>query len=405
MFNVETIRRDFPILTRKVHGHPLIYFDNAATAQKPQAVLDIIQEYNSRWNANIHRGVHHLSNVCTEAFEKARKTTAEFIGAGCENEIIFTSGTTDSINLVADTFCRKFVNRDDEILVSQTEHHSNFVPWQQTALRMGAKFVVFDITDNGEFDMTDFERKLSPKTRIVAVSHVGNALGSVNPVKQIIEMSHRYNIPVLIDGAQAIQHLKVNVQELDADFYAFSGHKLYGPTGTGVLYGKQKWLETLPPYRFGGEMIAAVSNTGTIFNELPFKFEAGTPNYTGVTGLGKAIEYVQEIGLENITGYENELLTYFTSKIKEIDNLIIYGNIPEKAGIISFNVKGIHSYDIGAILDKMGIAVRTGNHCAQPLCNRLKIEGTVRASLAMYNTKEEADVFVKCLKKAINMLQ
>ena len=402
---IQKLRTDFEILSQKVNNQPLIYFDNGATTQKPRQVTDLMQEYYTKWNANVHRGVHHLSNICTNACENARQTVADFLNAKSTNEIIFTSGTTDSINLVANTFCRKFVKSGDEILVSQMEHHSNFVPWQQMAEQQGATFKVFDITDNGELDIADFKKKLNNKTKIVVVTHVSNALGTINPVKEIIQLAHQQNIPVLIDGAQAIQHFKIDVQELDADFYAFSGHKMYGPTGIGVLFGKEKLLDDLPPYRLGGEMIKSVYNSHTVFNSLPFKFEAGTPNYIAQIGLGEAVRYIQNIGFENIEKHENELIHYFTEKISNITNTIIYANVPNKAGVISFNINGIHPYDIGTLLDKMGIAVRTGNHCAQPLFDRIGITGTVRVSFGIYNTKEEIDIFLENFKKILFLLQ
>jgi len=405
MLDIKKVRKDFEILTQKINNKPLVYFDNGATMQKPKPVLDIMNEFYSQKNANVHRGVHYLSNVCTNACENARQIVADFINAQTSQEIIFTSGTTDAINLTAQTFCQKFIRKDDEILVSQMEHHSNFVPWQQLALRYGAKFEVFDITDNGELDIEDFTKKLNSKTKIVAVSHVSNALGTINPIKQIIKQAHSINIPVLIDGAQAVQHFKVDVQDLDVDFYAFSGHKLYGPTGTGVLYGKNKWLEQLPPYRFGGEMVSKVFNSHTEFNTLPFKFEAGTPDYIGQIGLGEAIQYVRNIGFEDIEQHEKELIDYFTEKLSQFEDIFIYGNVQQKAGVVSFNVKNQHPFDIGVLLDKMGIAVRTGNHCAQPLLDRLGIQGTVRVSFAMYNTKDEIDYVIDSLWKILQMLK
>jgi cysteine desulfurase/selenocysteine lyase len=403
--DIQKIRSQFDILDQKVYNKPLIYFDNAATTQKPKIVLDIMNEYYTRWNANVHRGVHFLSNYCTDACEKSRKTIAQFIGAESEREIIFTSGTTDSVNIIAETFGRKYIRPGDEILVSQTEHHSNFVPWQQVALRHGAKFVVYDMKPTGEHDLDDFLAKLTDKTRIISVGHISNALGTVNPVKQIIEKAHAINVPVFVDGAQAVQHMPLNMKELDADFYAFSGHKMYGPTGIGILYGKEKWLEQLPPYRFGGEMIEKVYNTHTTFNVLPFKYEAGTPNYIGQIGLAAAVEFIQSVGIKNIASHEQQLLAYATQKLEQIEGIKIYGTTPEKAAVISFLAERIHPYDIGVMLDKMGIAVRTGNHCAQPLFDRLGIDGTIRASFAVYNTTEEIDFFISTLERIIGMFR
>ncbi|MDY0280231.1 MAG: cysteine desulfurase [Salinivirgaceae bacterium] len=403
--DVQSLRDNFEILSQTIYNKPLIYFDNAATSQKPNLVLDTIREFETKWNANVHRGVHFLSNYCTDAVEKSRKTIAHFIGANSEREVVFTSGTTDSVNIIADTFGRSFLKPGDEILVSQMEHHSNFVPWQQIAHRHGAKFVVFDILDNGEVDLDDYKRKLNSKTRMVAFAHVSNALGTVNPIEQMIALARKFDTAIFVDGAQAIQHIKVNVQELDVDFYAFSGHKMYGPTGVGILYGKEAWLEKLPPYRFGGEMIEKVANDITTFNELPFKFEAGTPNYTAQIGLGKAVEYIETVGISNMCSHETELLEYATRRLKDMDGITIYGTSSHKTSVLSFLVDGIHPYDIGIMLDKMGIAVRTGNHCAQPLFTRLGIDGTVRASFAFYNTTEEIDFFIESLQKIISMFR
>ncbi len=403
--NIEEIRSRFAILNQKVYNKPLIYFDNAATTQKPQSVIDIMNEFYTMWNSNVHRGVHYLSNYCTDACEKARKTIADFIGSESEKSIIFTQGTTDSVNIIADTFCRKYLQPGDEILVSQVEHHSNFVPWQQAAQNYNAKFVVFDMLPDGRFDIEDFRTKLSDKTKIISLNHVSNALGTINPVKEAIEIAHQSNIPVFIDGAQAVHHIKVDVKELDADFYAFSGHKMYGPTGIGILYGKEKWLENIPPYRFGGEMIEKVYNTHTTFNNLPFKFEAGTPNYIGQIGLGKAVEFINEIGLSAIFEAEHALLQYITEKLSTIEGVKFYGTAKEKTGVISFLIDGIHPYDIGVMLDKYGIAVRTGNHCAQPLFDRLGIDGSIRVSFAIYNTKAEIDYFVDSLNKIIGLFR
>ncbi|HON18814.1 MAG TPA: SufS family cysteine desulfurase [Salinivirgaceae bacterium] len=401
--DIQQIRDYFPILKQQVNGKPLVYFDNAATTQKPKVVIDTINEYHSLWNSNVHRGVHFLSNYCTEAAERARQKVANFINAAHEHEIIFTQGTTDSINLVAETFGREFISPGDEILVSQTEHHSNFVPWQQIALRKNATLVVFGCNEQGEWDLNDFQKKINGKTKIVALGHVSNALGVVNPIEKAIAIAHNHNIPVLVDGAQAVQHIPVDVQKLDVDFYAFSGHKIYGPTGIGVLYGKEKWLDKLPPYRFGGEMITKVTNQHTEFNTLPYKFEAGTPNYIGQIGLGAALEFISQVGLSSVSHHEEDLLRYAEEKLLQIDSITIYGKSKNKAGVVSFLVNGVHPYDIGVLLDKTGIAVRTGNHCAQPLMLRLGIVGTVRASFAVYNTKDEIDYFVAMLKKIIPM--
>lgn len=403
--DIKSLRNDFEILNQKVYNKQLVYFDNAATSQKPKLVLDTIHEYETQWNANVHRGVHFLSNYCTDAVEKSRQTIANFIGAQKASEVIFTSGTTDSVNIVADSFGRGFLNSGDEILVSQLEHHSNFVPWQQIAKRHGAKFVVFDILDTGDVDIEDYKRKLNNKTRLVAFAHVSNALGTVNPIEEMISIARQYDVAIFVDGAQAVQHIGINVLELDVDFYAFSGHKMYGPTGVGILYGKESWLEKLPPYRYGGEMIAKVSNEVTTFNELPFKFEAGTPNYIAQIGLGKAAEYLQSLGIKEVKFHEDALLNYATKRLKEIEGITIYGTAAQKASVLSFLVDGVHPYDIGVMLDKMGIAVRTGNHCAQPLFTRLGIDGTIRASFAIYNTTEEIDFFIESLNKIVSMFR
>lgn len=402
--NIDKIRSEFPILKQKIYNKPLIYLDNAATTQKPQVVIDKMNEMYALWNSNVHRGVHFLSNYCTTEGEKARKKVADYIGASSTNEIIFTSGTTDAVNIVADSFCREYLSDGDEILVSQIEHHSNFVPWQQAAKRYGGRFQVFNIHDDGSFDLDDFKSKLSSKTKIVAVNHVSNALGNINPIETIVEAAHSLDIPVLVDGAQAVQHIPINVNKLDVDFYVFSGHKLYGPTGIGVLYGKEKWLEQIPPYRFGGEMIKKVINTHTTFNTLPFKFEAGTPNYIGQVGLGTAIDFVNEVGLTKIAHAEHVLLQHATSRLNDIEGVKIYGTQNSKTAVVSFLAYDIHPYDIGVILDKMGIAIRTGNHCTQPLFNRLGLEGTIRASFAFYNTIDEIDFFADSLKQVIDML-
>ena len=389
--DIQKIRKDFPILNQQVYNKPLVYFDNGATTQKPQAVIDDEVKIYSQENSNIHRGVHYLSEQLTQRFEESRKTVQHFINAEYDHEIIFTSGTTQSINTVAFSFGEKFIHKDDEIVISALEHHANIVPWQMLCERKGAILKVIPINDKGELLLDEYQKLLTDKTKIVAVNHVSNALGTVNDVKKIIEIAHRKNIPVLIDGAQSVQHGKVDVRELDCDFYVFSGHKLYGPNGIGVLYGKEKWLNEMPPFLTGGEMIKKVTFEKTTFNELPFKFEAGTPNYVGAIGLATAIEYVQSIGLEKIAAYEKELLDYATNKLQEIEGLRIIGTSKNKVSVISFILESIHHYDAGMVIDKMGVAVRTGHHCAEPVMDWLNIEGTIRASFSFYNTKEEID--------------
>jgi cysteine desulfurase/selenocysteine lyase len=402
--DISLIRKDFPILSEKVYGKNLVYFDNAATTQKPLCVVEKIAEMYAHCNANIHRGVHFLSQKATAAHEQARQNVAKFIGADNANEIIFTRGTTEAINLVAFTFGEQFCSAGDEIVVSEMEHHSNIVPWQMLCERKGLKLKVIPIFENGELDIKAYENILTEKTKIVSIAHISNVLGTINPIKKVIEMAHARNIPVLIDGAQAVPHISLDMKMLDADFYVFSGHKIYAPTGIGVLYGKSQWLNALPPYQGGGEMIAKVTFEKTTYNEIPFKFEAGTPNYIGSTALATALDYLQNIGLENITSYENELLRYATEKLLEISDVKIFGTATEKSSVLSFNVGNIHPYDIGVLLDHQGIAVRTGHHCAQPLMDRLGIVGTIRASFAFYNTFEEIDTFIAALKKAIKML-
>ncbi|MDR3653023.1 MAG: cysteine desulfurase [Paludibacter sp.] len=401
---IQHIRADFPILAEKIYNKDLIYFDNAATTQKPRCVVEKIEEGYYHLNANIHRGVHYLSQKATEAHEAARTIVAEFLHAGKREEIIFTRGTTEAINLVATSFGEAFCKKDDEVIVSVLEHHSNIVPWQMLCERKGLKLQVIPMNEHGELDIDTFKSLLNERTRIVSIAHVSNVLGTINPVKEIIRLAHEKNIPVLVDGAQAVPHIAVNVVELDADFYVFSGHKIYGPTGIGALYGKERWLNAIPPYQGGGEMIATVTFEKTTYNELPFKFEAGTPDYIGSTALAEAIRYVQNIGLENIANHEHELLTYCTQRLYEIDGMRIFGTATEKSSVISFLVGNIHPYDIGMLLDKLGIAVRTGHHCAQPLIDSLGIPGTVRASFAFYNTKEEIDVFIEALKRVVIML-
>ena len=402
-FDVENIRKDFPILSRKVNGYPLIYFDNAATSQTPQQVIDTISDYYSGYNANIHRGVHSLSQEATDAYEGARKTIQRHFNAKKAHEIIFTSGTTHAINLIANGFT-SLLSTEDEILVSALEHHSNIVPWQMLCERTGAKMKVIPMNDEGTLVMEKFEKLLSEKTKLIFLNHVSNALGTVNPIEDIITKAHAVGAAVLIDGAQAAPHIKADVQALDVDFYVVSGHKMCGPTGIGMLYGKESWLNKLPPYQGGGEMITTVTFEKTTYAELPHKFEAGTPNISGGIAFGAAIEYMNAIGFENIGAYEHELLDYATQKLLEIEGLKIYGTSSDKTAVISFNLEGIHPYDIGTIVDKMGIAVRTGHHCAQPVMDYYKIPGTVRASFSFYNTREEIDTFIKAVKKAKSML-
>ena len=403
MLDIEKIREDFPILNRKVNGKPLVYFDNAATSQTPQIVIDSIVDYYSNYNANIHRGVHTLSQEATSAYEEARIKIQKHFNAAKSHEIIFTSGTTHSINLVANGFT-SLLQKGDEIIVSALEHHSNIVPWQMLCERTGAVLKVIPISLKGELKMDIYDELLSNKTKLVFVNHISNALGTINPIKEIINKAHTFGAAVLIDGAQATPHIKPDVQKLDCDFYVCSAHKVCGPTGVGMLYGKEEWLNKLPPYQGGGEMIAKVTFEKTTYADLPHKFEAGTPNISGGIAFGVALDYLNEIGLENIAAYENELLIYGTQKLLEIEGLKIYGTSKNKASVISFNIEGIHPYDIGSIIDKLGIAVRTGHHCTQPIMDFYKIPGTIRASFAFYNTKEEIDNFVEAVKRAKNML-
>lgn len=401
---INNIRADFPILMERVYNKPLIYFDNAATTQKPQAVLDRINFGYKHLNANIHRGVHYLSQKATEAHEEARRQIARFINAASSDEVIFTRGTTEAINLVAFSFGEYCCRAGDEIIISMMEHHSNVVPWQMLCERKGMKLRVIPINEKGELRLDIFKDLINENTRLVAVTQVSNVLGTVNPVKEIIQTAHLHNIPVLIDGAQAVPHIQVDVQELDADFYVFSGHKIYAPTGIGVLYGKREWLERIPPYQGGGEMIQTVTFEKTTYNELPFKFEAGTPDYIGSTALAEALKYVENIGIKKIAAYENELTAYATAELMKIDGMRIFGTSEHKSAVISFLVGNIHPYDIGMLLDKLGIAVRTGHHCAQPLIDYLGIPGTVRASFSFYNTKEEVEIFINALKRVVGML-
>lgn len=403
MLDIQAIRSQFPILTQTVNGRPLVYFDNAATSQKPQVVIDAISKYYSEINANIHRGVHTLSQLATDAYEVSRHTIQRHINAKHAHEVLFTSGTTHGINLVASGFTQ-FVKAGDAVMVSAMEHHSNIVPWQMLCERTGAKLRVIPMNEKGELILEEFEKLLDERVKIVSVNHISNALGTINPVKYIIDKAHAVGAAVFIDGAQASPHLSIDVQALDADFYAFSGHKMCGPTGTGILYGKEAWLNKLPPYQGGGEMIKEVTFEKTTYADLPHKFEAGTPNIAGGIVLGTAVDYLNSIGMGNIAAYEHELLQYGTQKLGEIEGIQFVGTAKEKASVISFNLAGIHPYDVGTLVDKMGIAVRTGHHCAQPVMNAFCIPGTIRASFAFYNTKEEIDALVAAVKKAQVML-
>jgi cysteine desulfurase/selenocysteine lyase len=402
-YDIQKIRSDFPILSRPIHNKPLVYLDNAATTHKPKCVIDKVSEYYSELNSNIHRGVHYLSQKATVEYENAREKVLRFINASKLSEIIFTKGTTDSINLVANSFGRKFISKDDEIIISHMEHHSNIVPWQILCEEKGAKLKVIPIDDKGEIIYEEFEKLISTKTKLVSIVHISNSLGTINPVKEIIETAHSYGIPVLIDGAQGVQHLTVDVKELDCDFYVFSGHKLYGPTGIGILYGKQKILEQMPPYQGGGDMIASVTFEKTTYNSLPYKFEAGTPNIVGGIALGTAIDYMNSVRMEKISGYENSLTVYAANVFSNIEGLKIIGTSKNKAGIISFVLENIHPHDIGTILDFDGIAIRTGHHCTQPVMQRYGVPATARISLGMYNTKDEIDYTAAALKKVFEV--
>jgi cysteine desulfurase / selenocysteine lyase len=402
-FDVERIRNDFPILKQQVHGKPLVYLDNAATSQKPQVVIDTVTQYYLAQNSNVHRGVHFLSEQATQAFEGARAKVARFLNASNAREVIFVRGATEGINLVAQSYGRTFIKAGDEILISAMEHHSNIVPWQMLCEQIGARLRVIPFNYDGELFLDEYERLLNEWTKLVAVVHVSNALGTINPIKQIIEMAHRRGIPVLVDGAQAVPHMRVDVQDLNCDFYTFSGHKLFGPTGIGVLYGKADLLEAMPPYQGGGDMISAVTFEKTHYNTLPYKFEAGTPDIAGVIGLGVAIDYLSEIGLDAITAYEHELLTYATDALSTIKDVRIIGTAREKAGVLSFVLDGIHAHDIGTILDHEGIAIRAGHHCAMPVMQRFGVPATARASLAFYNTKEEVDALIRAIHKVIEV--
>ena len=403
MYDVAKIREDFPILSRTVYGKPLVYLDNGATTQKPRCVVESITDEYYSVNANVHRGVHFLSQRATHLHEASRETVRRFINARSISFIFFTPATTESINLVASTFADSQMQEGDEVIVSVMEHHSNIVSWQLQAARKGIRLRVIPMNERGELLMDEYERLFSPRTRLVSVAHVSNVLGTVNPVKRIIGIAHAHGVPVLIDGAQSIPHMKVDVQDLDADFFVFSGHKVYGPTGIGVLYGKEEWLDRLPPYQGGGEMIKNVSFEKTTFNELPFKFEAGTPDYIGSTALAKALDYVSALGMEQIAAYEHELTVYAMRQLREIPGMRLIGEAEQKGGVLSFLVGNIHHFDMGTLLDRLGIAVRTGHHCAEPLMRRLGIEGTVRASLGLYNTKEEIDALVAGIRRVSQM--
>lgn len=402
--DVKQIRKDFPILQQQVHGKPLVYFDNGATTQKPQVVIDAEARYYEEYNSNVHRGVHHLSQVATNAYEKARITIAGYINAADPHEVIFTSGTTAGINLVANTMSRSFLKAGDSVIISSMEHHSNIVPWQMACEDSGATLKVIPINERGELMMDAYEAMLDDTVKIVSVTYVSNTMGTVNPVQDIIALAHARNIPVLLDAAQAIQHISIDVQALDVDFLAFSGHKIYGPTGTGILYGKKEWLNKLPPYQGGGDMIKTVTFEKTIYNELPYKFEAGTPNIAGGIALGTAIEYLQQTGISKIQQWEEELMDYAMQELRKIDGIRFIGDAAERSGAISFLVHNIHPFDMGELLDQQGIAVRTGHHCTEPLMDLFKIPGTVRASLSFYNTKEEIDKLVAGIKRAAAML-
>lgn len=403
MFDVTKIRKDFPILSRKVYDRPLVYLDNGATTQKPLCVLDAMREEYLNVNANVHRGVHYLSQQATDLHEQAREKVRKFINAGSVNEIIFTRGTTESLNLVVSSFCDGFMSEGDEVIVSVMEHHSNIVPWQLQAARKGISLRVIPMNDKGELLLDEYEKLFTERTKIVSVTHVSNVLGTVNPVKEIVRIAHEHGVPVMVDGAQSTPHFAVDVQDIDCDFFAFSGHKMYGPTGVGVLYGKEDWLDRMPPYQGGGEMIESVSFEKTVFEHLPFKFEAGTPDYVATHGLATAIDYISSIGIDNISRHEQELTKYCMERMQEIDGIRLFGTANDKDAVVSFLVGDIHHLDMGTLLDRLGIAVRTGHHCAQPLMIRLGIQGTVRASFAMYNTKEEIDVLVEGIKRVSKM--
>lgn len=403
MYDINKVREDFPILSRQIYGKPLVYFDNGATTQKPLCVLDAMRNEYLNVNANVHRGVHYLSQQATDLHEAARETVRKFINAPKVEEVIFTRGTTESLNLVVSSFGDRFLSEGDEVIVSVMEHHSNIVPWQLLAAKKGIAIKVIPMTDEGDVIMEEYEKLFNDKTRIVSITQVSNVLGTINPVKEMIRIAHEHEVPVMVDGAQSTPHMKVDVQDLDCDFFAFSGHKIYGPTGIGVLYGKEKWLDEMPPYQGGGEMIESVSFEKTTFEKLPFKFEAGTPDYVATHGLATALNYVTELGLDNIFAHEQELTRYAMEQMKEIPGMRLFGTSQRKDAVISFLVGDIHHLDMGTLLDRLGIAVRTGHHCAEPLMHRLGISGTVRASFALYNTKEEVDALIAGIKRVSQM--
>lgn len=403
--DIDKIRAQFPVLDQQVYGKPLVYFDNAATTQKPLCVIERERDYYLHENCNIHRGVHYLSQMATEAYENARKTVAQFINARQAQEIVFTRGTTESLNLLATSLGQLLVNEEDKVVVSAMEHHSNMVPWQQMLLRSKGELLVIRMDKNGVLDLNHYEELLKQRPKIVSITHISNTLGTVNPIKEMIAMAHKYDIPVVIDGAQSMAHQVIDVQNLDCDFYVFSGHKMYAPMGIGGLYGKMEWLEKMPPYQFGGEMVDTVSFEKTTFNKVPFKFEAGTPNVGAALGLETAVKFIQSFDRQAVEAYEDELLRYATEKLSGIEGMRFIGQAPKRNGLISFVIDGIHPYDLGTIIDKMGVAVRTGHHCAEPVMTFFGIPGTLRASFAMYNTKEEIDIFVKAVERAANMLK
>lgn len=403
MYDINKVREDFPILSRQIYGKPLVYFDNGATTQKPLCVLDAMRNEYLNVNANVHRGVHYLSQQATDLHEAARETVRKFINAPKVEEVIFTRGTTESLNLVVSSFGDRFLSEGDEVIVSVMEHHSNIVPWQLLAAKKGIAIKVIPMTDDGDVIMEEYEKLFNEKTRIVSITQVSNVLGTINPVKEMIRIAHEHEVPVMVDGAQSTPHMKVDVQDLDCDFFAFSGHKIYGPTGIGILYGKEKWLDEMPPYQGGGEMIESVSFEKTTFEKLPFKFEAGTPDYVATHGLATALNYVTELGLDNIFAHEQELTRYAMEQMKEIPGMRLFGTSQHKDAVISFLVGDIHHLDMGTLLDRLGIAVRTGHHCAEPLMHRLGISGTVRASFALYNTKEEVDALIAGIKRVSQM--
>ena len=403
MYDINKIREDFPILSRTVYDKPLVYLDNAATTQKPLCVLDAMRDEYLNVNANVHRGVHYLSQQATDLHEAARETVRRFVNASSVNEIVFTRGTTEGLNLIASSFCEEFMQEGDEVIVSVMEHHSNIVPWQLQAAKRGIAIRVIPMNECGDIDMDAYKAMLNERTKLVSIAHVSNVLGTINPVKEITRIAHEHGVPVLVDGAQSTPHFRVDVQDIDCEFFVFSGHKMYGPTGIGVLYGKESWLDRLPPYQGGGEMIESVTFEKTVFEKLPFKFEAGTPDYVATHGLAKAIDYIESIGLDNISAHEKELTDYCMQRLSEIDGMRIFGTSSHKDAVVSFLVRDIHHLDMGTLLDRLGIAVRTGHHCAQPLMDRLGIQGTVRASFALYNTKEEIDILANGIARVSQM--